>query len=123
MYLKPEAGVSIQSRAYPYERRGSMGNSDVAGSLPRTGERLDRSSGAEIDLATILVWLRRCIGLIALLAVIGAGAGLAFGTVWVACYCVVYIAVALLVARSQARSRAAGGALTPNTSLERARDR
>ena len=57
-----------------------MGNSDVAGSLPRTGERLDRSSGAEIDLATILVWLRRCIGLIALLAVIGAGAGLAFGT-------------------------------------------
>ena len=51
------------------------------------------------------------------------GAGLAFGAIWLTCYCVVYIAAALLVARSQARSRAAASALTPNTSLERTRDR
>ena len=35
------------------------------------------------------------------------GAGVAFGAIWLACYCVVYMAAALLVARSQARSREA----------------
>jgi drug/metabolite transporter (DMT)-like permease len=51
------------------------------------------------------------------------GAGLAFGAVWFACYGVAYTAVAFLIARSQARSRATAGAMTPNTSLERTRDR
>ena len=51
------------------------------------------------------------------------GAGAAFGAIWLACYFVVYMAAALLVARSQARSRKAESALTPNTSLERTRER
>jgi len=50
------------------------------------------------------------------------GAGLAFGAIWLACYCVAYTAAALVVARSQARSRAADSALTPNKSLERTRE-
>ena len=51
------------------------------------------------------------------------GAGLAFGAIWLACYCVAYTAVASLIARSQARSRSTAGAMTPNTSLERTRER
>jgi hypothetical protein len=50
------------------------------------------------------------------------GAGIALGSIWLACYCVVYVAVALLVARSQWRSRSAESALTPNNSLERTRE-
>ena len=44
------------------------------------------------------------------------GAGVAFGAIWLACYCAVYIAAALLVARSQGRSRSSESALTPNNS-------
>ena len=50
------------------------------------------------------------------------GAGVAFGAIWLACYCVAYTAAALVVARSQARSRAADSVLTPNKSLERTRE-
>jgi hypothetical protein len=51
------------------------------------------------------------------------GAGFAFGAIWFACYCVAYTAVAFLIARSQARSHSTAGAMTPNPSLERTRDR
>ena len=50
------------------------------------------------------------------------GAGVAFGAIWLACYCVAYTAAALVVARSQARSRAADSVLPPNKSLERTRE-
>ena len=50
------------------------------------------------------------------------GAGVAFGAIWLLCYCVSYTAAAFVVAHSQARSRASDIALTPNKSLERTRE-